>query len=279
MVRAQLTGLYVYPVKSMKGISSDNAELTETGLLHDRRWMVVRGDGRFVTQRNESRLALVNTALGADGVVLSMRGHGSVAIPFESRGGAAVHTQVWQDPVEAMDEGDEVADWLTAALGSSETLRIVRLAPGFRRRLTRPERFGAGTTTQFADAAPYLVANESSLEALNRELVRQRHAPVPMNRFRPNIVLRGLEPFAEHGMAALSGDGWRLALVDHCERCLVTTIDQDTAERNKAREPYLTLRRITPVPGAKPAPGFAQNAKLDMGQAATIRVGAEVSVH
>jgi uncharacterized protein YcbX len=279
MGTALLTALHVYPVKSMRGISLDEAVLTETGLRHDRRWMVIRAGGRFVTQRNEPRLALVRTRLEPDGVVLSFDGNGSITLPFVSRGGAAVDTRVWQDPIEAIDEGDAVADWLTAAMGNRQRLRIVRLAPGFRRSLKNPRRFGPGTTTQFADSAPYLVANEESLDALNRKLQTQGHEPVPMNRFRPNVVLRGLEPFSEHRMAGLSGDGWRLALVDPCERCVVTTIDQQTAERDPAREPYLTLRRINPVAGTETAPAFAQNAKLEAGAGATIRLGAEMSVH
>jgi uncharacterized protein YcbX len=279
MVSAQITGLFVYPVKSMKGIPANRSVLTEAGLLHDRRWMVVNGDGRFVTQRNQPRLALVETRLESHGVVLSLDGHGSVAISFESAGGARVQTKVWKDSVEAVDEGSEIADWLTRALGAREPLRIVRMAPGFRRRLTQAERFGENTTTQFADTAPFLVANEASLEALNRDLESNGHKPVPMNRFRPNIVLRGPGPFSEHQTAALTGDGWRLAMVDHSKRCIVTTIDQETAERNPAHEPFQTLRRINPAPGPKGEPAFAQNATLEIGEGATIATGAEVSLH
>jgi hypothetical protein len=279
MGTARLTGLYVYPVKSMKGVRLDEAELTATGLRHDRRWMVVRADGRFVTQRQEPRLALVATRFEPEGVVLSLDGHGSIALPFESAGGAPVRTQVWKDPVKAIDEGEEAAAWLTAAVGGKHPLRIVRMAPGFRRTLARPERFGPATTTQFADAAPYLVANEGSLDALNGELRARGLEAVPMNRFRPNIVLSELEPFAEHRLAAVSGDGWRLGLVDRCERCVVTTIDQETAERDPGREPYLTLRRINPVPGNPPAPAFAQNAVLESGEGATLAMGAAIRVH
>lgn len=278
MVSAQVTGLFVYPVKSMKGIPADRAVLTETGLLHDRRWMVVNGDGRFVTQRNQPRLALVKTRLESNGVVLSLDGHGSVSIPFESNGGAPVQTKVWQDSVEAVDEGNEVSDWLTSALGARERLRIVRMAAGFRRRLTQAGRFGEDTTTQFADSAPFLVANEASLEALNRDLETNGHEPVPMNRFRPNIVVRGPAPFAEHQAAALAGDGWRLSMVDHCKRCVVTMIDQETAERNPAREPFQTLRRINPAPGPKGEPAFAQNATLKRGAGAIIATGAKISL-
>ena len=277
MVSGRVTGLFVYPVKSMKGIPVDRAVLTEAGLLHDRRWMVVNADGRFVTQRNQPRLALVQTRIESDRVVLSLDDHGSVSIPFESAGGAPVHTKVWQDPVEAVDEGNQVADWLTGALGARDRLRIVRMAPGFRRRLGQAGRFGDGTTTQFADSAPFLVANEASLGALNRDLESNGHEPVPMSRFRPNIVLHGPAPFSEHQTAALTGDGWRLAMVDHCERCVVTMID--TAERDPAREPFQTLKRINPAPGPKGAPAFAQNATLESGEGEVIATGAEILLH
>ena len=213
------------------------------------------------------------------GVELSLDGHGSVSIPFEFTGGKPVQTKVWQDPVEAVDEGDAVADWLTYALGAGDSLRMVRMAPGFRRRLQQAERFGEDTTTQFADSAPFLVANEASLEALNRELESNGHPPVPMNRFRPNIVVRGPTPYSEHQAGALAGDGWRLAMVDHCERCVVTMIDQETAERDPAREPFQTRRRINPAPGPGGAPAFAQNATLDSGEGAIIATGAEIFLH
>jgi uncharacterized protein YcbX len=273
MNELHVTGLYVYPVKSMKGIALDETVLTDKGLLHDRLWMVVRPDGRFVTQRGLPRLALVTTRLDDEGVVLSMEGHGSIAIPFQSSGGGSVRTKVWGDECEATDVGPLVSQWLTDALESPETLRIVHMAEGFKRPQGQPERYGADTTTHFADSAPFLVANEASLAALNSELAAGGHEPVPMNRFRPNIVVRGLEPFTEHRARELAGGNWSLRLADHCERCLVTTIDQQTAQRDPAREPYMTLRRINPVPGSKPAPAFAQNAVLGSGNGQPIAVG------
>jgi uncharacterized protein YcbX len=278
MNQPMVTGLYVYPVKSMKGIAQEQAILTPKGLRHDRIWMVVRPDGRFVTQRDLPRLALVNTQLEADAMVLSMEGHGSIALPFDRSGGTAVVTRVWRDECRTADEGPRVARWLTRAMDSEQELRIVRMAAGFTRPQSQPQRFGSDTTTHFADSAPYLVANQASLNELNRELQTQGQAAVPMDRFRPNIVVDGLEPFGEHHVASLSGAGWRLAMADRCERCLVTTIDQQTAQRNPAREPFMTLRRINPMPGPKPAPAFAHHAVLDSGDGQQIHTAASIRV-
>jgi len=273
-----LSGLFVYPVKSLKGIPLREAELTGKGLLHDRRWMVVRPEGRFVTQREEPRLALVHTRLDEHGVTLWREGNGSVFLPFDRSGGAAVRTRVWGDDCEAEDEGEEAARWLTTAIGGETPLRLVRMAAGFQRPPNAAARFGADTRIDFADAAPLLVTSEGSLEALNRELLTGGHAAVPMNRFRPNLVVRGLAPFAEHGLSRLAGDGWEISLVDHCERCLVPTVDQQTGVRDPAREPYLTLRRINPAPGPKPAPAFGINAKVANGAGRRLAVGAAVTV-
>jgi uncharacterized protein YcbX len=177
-----------------------------------------------------------------------------------------------------VDEGPEVSRWITDAVGSGEALRIVRMAPGFRRRQSQPERFGEDTSTLFADSAPLLLANETSLAALNDELQAGGHDPVPMNRFRPNIVIRGLEPFEEHRSAMLSGNIWSLRLADRCERCVVTTINQQTARRDPAREPYMALRRINPVPGPGAGPAFGQHATLDTGEGRFITVGEAVTV-
>ena len=273
MEQARVTGLYIYPVKSMMGIALDEAVLTPKGLEHDRRWMVVRPQGRFVTQRDEPRLALIRTRLDAGGLTLSRDGHGSIFVPFEFSGGPRLQTRVWNDNCSVEDEGDEIARWLDDAIGDNQGLRLVRMAAGFQRSLAATDRYGEGTTTDFADSAPYLVASESSLDALNIELESRGRPPVPMNRFRPNIVLRGLPPFAEHRAGRLEGDGWSIRLVDHCERCLVTTVDQATAQRDPAREPYETLRRLNPAPGDKGAPAFAQNAKLGSGAGACITAG------
>lgn len=278
MNKLQVSGLYVYPVKSMQGIAVDEAVITAKGLQHDRVWMVVRPDGRFVTQRGLPRLARVHTRLDATAAVLSFEGHGSITLPFDSSGGRVVETRVWGDDCSAQDEGAAVSEWLTEALQSPEVLRIVRMADGFTRPQNQPDRYGPGTTTHFADSAPFLVANQDSLDELNRELEAGGHRRVPMDRFRPNIVVRGMEAFSEHRAGELVGADWRIRLADECERCLVTTIDQATAQRDPAREPYLTLQRINPSTSPKRLPAFGQNAVLGSGEGQRIRVGAPCTV-
>lgn len=270
---AVVSALTVYPVKGMRGIELESARLTPTGLARDRAFMVVRGDGRFVTQRDCPRLALIGTALDGDGVTLSRHGYGAIRVPFDREDGDRVQTQVWKDPCEAVDQGAAVSRWLSEALESPDALRLVAMAPGFRRPQGKADLLGAGTHTLFADAAPFLVASEESLEALNSELLTRGFDAVPMDRFRPNIVVRGLPAFAEHRAGLWLGKGWSLRLCHPCERCIVTTIDQDTALRHPQREPYRTLAEINPVPGSDSAPAFGQNAVLADNVETEIAVG------
>jgi len=273
MSQLKITGLNIYPVKSMKGIALDQARLTATGLRHDRLWMVVRANGRFVTQRDIPQLALVHTSLNEDGVTLSMGGHGSIAVPFYLFDGGSIETEVWGDVCETVDQGEDISRWLTRALGSEDPLRLVRMNPGFTRPQNHAEILGEETTTDFADAAPFLVANEASLDSLNSVLESNALQSVPMNRFRPNIVVQGLEPFAEHELAGLAAERYQLKLRAPCERCVVTTIDQDTAEKDPQRQPFKTLATINPMPGKDKAPAFAQYATLAGGAGQWIELG------
>jgi uncharacterized protein YcbX len=273
MSDAIVTALIVYPVKSMRGIPLDSATLTERGLQHDRQFMVVRQDGRFLTQREEPGLARIETGLLEAGIRLSLPARESIDVPFRERGGERVRARVWRDDCEALDAGRIVGDWLTEVLESSEPLRLVQLAPGFRRPQSQPEKLGRNTTTAFADAAPLLLACEESLTALNAELEQRGLQPVPMDRFRPNIVVRGLEAFAEHALKALAAAEYRLRMCHPCQRCVVTTIDQHSGLRHPDWEPYRTLRDLNPMPGKPSAPAFGQNAVVAAGIGRRIRSG------
>ena len=129
------------------------------------------------------------------------------------------------------------------------------------------------TTTDFADGAPMLLANEASLDRLNSVLESNSEQSVPMNRFRPNIVVKGLEPFAEHRLGTLSAPDYQLKLCFPCQRCIVTTINQDTAEKDPGGQPFKTLQKINPMPDGNKAPAFGENVILTHGHNESIAVG------
>jgi len=269
----RVTALNLYPVKSLRGIPLREAELTPRGLRHDRRWMLIDDQDRFVTQRDLARLALVTQRLDEQGVWLSTPGQDDCHVPFDDGDGERITTSVWGDTCEVVDCGDAPARWLDAALVHKRSLRLVRMAPDWLRPQRHPEIMGAETRSLFADGAPYLVASDDSLRALNEELIERGVPEVPMNRFRPNVVVTGLPPFGEHREALLENGEYALRLCYPCERCVVTTIDQDTARRDPNRQPFRTLRDINPMPDRAPAPAFGQNSALEYGAGAVIRVG------
>lgn len=274
----EITGLTVYPVKSMKGIALESTVLTPQGLEHDRRFMVVRDNGAFVTQRDMPLMALVHTALEPGGLVLSRDGFGQVFMPFDSEGGERIHTRVWKDPCETTDQGEVISNWLTECLESAEPLRLVSMARDYIRPQGKPDKLGEKTQTLFADAAPFLVANQDSLARLNQELVSRGNEAVPMNRFRPNIVISGLPAFDEHSTDWLQAKNFTFRLCYPCQRCVVTTIDQATARKNPDWEPYKTLCDINPMPDKRTAPAFGQNAVLDAGAGEIVRRGDQLSI-
>lgn len=272
-MKIEVSALYVYPVKSLAGIALDQARLGPQGLAHDRRWMLVREGGRFVSQRENAALALLRCQLDDRGLTLLADGLSPLRLDDDGLEGHRVPVSVWKDQWEALDAGDRAADWVTRATGSAEPLRLVRMTDDVRRPQGRPDRYGEATTTGFADGAPYLVASTASLACLNAALVASGKAAVPMNRFRPNIVLEGLEAFAEHGIRTVDGPGYQLSLCDPCERCVITTIDQATGRPDPGREPFVTLARLNSMPGKPRSPAFAENAVLTSGDGQQIRVG------
>lgn len=267
-----IRSLHVYPVKSLRGIERERATLTAQGLAHDRSWLILDRDDRFLSQRRLPAMARVTTALTREGLRLEAAGQAPLDIPFAVPDGQRRSTQVWDDPCEVVDEGDVAARWLAAALGEEHGPRLVRMAADYRRPQPRPDRYGAGTTVQFADTAPLLVTNVASLAALNERLAADRHQSVPMDRFRANVVVEGLAAFAEHRISALQGPGYRWGLRYPRERCVIITMDQATGERAEPEQPFATLKRLNPMPG-KPGPAFGELAVVEAGTGATVAVG------
>ena len=230
-----LAGLHVYPVKSCRGIALEEARVTETGLEHDREWMVVAPEGRFLTQRELPRLALVGTRLEQRSLWLSAPHAAPLEVPLD-HDGIPAEVVVWRDRCAARDAGDAAARWLGDLL--DRQVRLVRFDAAHHR---QSDPAWTGTTrayAKFADGFAMLAISTASLADLNARLPQ----PLPMNRFRPNLVLDGLPPYGEDTLGEFRvGDQVRLRAVKPCTRCAITTTDQDTGEVDGV-EPLRTLK-------------------------------------
>ncbi len=272
-MNACIERLHVYPVKSLRGYETECAELTPTGLRWDRQWLVIDGRGRFLSQRAVPAMARIRTSVTPSALVLERDGLPACEIALELQDGVGFTTEIWGDRCEVVDQGDAAAGWLARALGEGHAPRLVRMAPGYDRPQKRPDRYGQATTTFFADTAPFLVVSTGSLAALNRALADDGLTPVPMNRFRGNIVVEGLEAFAEQSAKTLTGPAYRLGLRYPRERCVVTTIDQQTGQKDPGDAPFATLRRINPMPDNPMGPAFGMLSVLESAPGVMTRVG------
>jgi uncharacterized protein len=275
--------LFVYPVKSCGAIALDRAQLDVKGLEWDRHWMVVDEAGRFVSQREYAAMARIVPTFVDDGVRLTMEGmNEALDLPFAPRGDEArVQATVWSDTFAALDEGDHAARWLTQALGVP--VRLVRFAPDVTRLASKKWTNDEEVPTQFADGFPILVTSEASLAELNARLEAKGARPVPMTRFRPNIVVGDIgEAFEEDFIDTLAidsttgGEQIVLRFVKPCARCPITTIDQQTGERDAQwpSEPLDTLQVFRADPRVDGGLTFGQNAMVVTGAGERIAVGA-----
>lgn len=274
----QITGLNIYPVKSLQGVGLASARLTPRGLAYDRNWMVVDGDNRFVTQRELPPMARVSARLTDDALVLEHPDTAPMAVELALSDQPRLAVTIFRDQCEALDEGDQAAEWLSAVLGR-QGLRLVRF-PDDERRNVEPEWLrGEQAHTAFPDGYPFLVTAEASLAALNERLAAKGLDAVPMNRFRPNIVVDGGTPFAERDWDELLAgeDDWRIGIRKPCKRCRVVTVDQESGTTPAIREPLKTLAEMATQPGLKGA-FFGQNAILLAGDRHTVRIGDPVTV-
>lgn len=229
----QVSELYIYPIKSLGGISLDRATLTDRGFEYDRRWMLVDADGRFLSQRELPQMALLQA--GVDAAALSVRHKErkdcSIEIPMEASGESCEVT-VWDDRCKGLYVDTRVDEWFSDIL--SFRCRMVYM-PDSSRREVESGYARNGEITSFSDAYPLLMIGDASLKDLNSRL----EVPVPMNRFRPNIVFTGGEPFQEDKMKHFRIGDISFFGVKPCARCMITTIDQSTAAQGK--EPLKTL--------------------------------------
>lgn len=262
-----LESIFVYPVKSCAGLSLQKAVLTPFGLQGDRQYMVVGENGTMLTQRANAKLALIQPEFTASGLSLSFPEQGAVRV--EAMEGRNKTVKVWKDSVDAIIAQDNVNQWLTYVLKSDVPLYLVKFDPNAIRMPGSVDRFGK-TGRHFADAAPILVANNESLLHLNRALKAQNKPEVAMSSFRPNLVINGLKAFDEHKLSSISvPNGEHIICVDHCERCLVISINQSTGKKRDNIVPFHELANINSMPNKK-KPAFGVNSVLQWKDASTV---------
>ena len=265
-----LSALNVYPVKGLKGIALEEARCTERGIEHDRRWMVVDAQGGFLSQREHPRMATIWTAIEAGRLELSAPDAEPVDVPLRPIEGAPVRATVWNSECDAIAPSPEADEWLSGRLGLP--CRLVYM-PDATRRESPPRHLGPGHLVGFADAFAYLLTGESSLAELNGRLVAKGHAAVPMNRFRPNLVVAGAGPFAEDGWTDIRIGSASLRAAKPCGRCQVTTTDQATGEL-RGPEPLATLATYR----TRGDYGITFGVNLVTVETGVVRVGDAVSV-
>ena len=230
---ALVSALYIYPIKSCRGIRVPEWPVVARGFAADRRWMIVDSHGKFVTQRELPQLALVDVALDAERIRICAPGQPELVLPLAYESGESRTVEVWRDRslgvVHALGSA-----WFSDYLAGPHELVYM---PEHHQRAVNPARAKPGDIVSFADGYPFLVISEASLSDLNSRL----EVPLTMERFRPNIVVSGTEPFAEDDYARVQIGDITFRGVKRCERCVVTTIDPITGERGK--EPLRTLAK------------------------------------
>lgn len=259
-----LSEINVYPIKSCRGFSTPSWSLEDEGLRLDRRWMLVDENGMFITQREHPRLALVSIIAETDQLRIHALQMHELVVPFSKNSPSTLHVTVWDDTVEAAVVSDKASLWFSNFLGTS--CQLVAMTERTNRLVEQEYAFNQETVS-FADAYPILLISEASLEDVNTRLP----APVGMNRFRPNLVVRGCTPFAEDSWKVIQIGGLRFKVVKPCARCVIPTVDPATGE--KGIEPLRTLAAFRSVNNKVL---FGQN--LLPANTGTLRVGDEVTI-
>ncbi len=274
-ITARIQRLFVYPIKSCAGVELGEAVLTETGLDLDRAWMVVDAQGEFVTQRELPRMALIRPQLKVHEVVLRAPGMLALHLQIDAVEEPA-QVRIWSDLISAYDMGPIAAQWFSDFLG--RPLRLVRFDPEHRRLSSRQWTDGVDALNQFSDGFPLLVLSQASLDLFNEKLSSSGHAPVGMERFRPNLVLSGLHAHDEDRVALLEISAAVPVLlkpVKPCSRCPIPDIDPGTAEIDPAVGG--TLRSYRSNERLNGAVSFGMNLIIVQGIDQTLKVGQTVT--
>ncbi|PZX50232.1 MOSC domain-containing protein [Algoriphagus chordae] len=226
--------LYIYPIKSLGGIRVTEAKVEERGFELDRRWMLIDESGKFISQRAFPLMAMLHVEIGADSLSVYHISKPAelIQIPIEDEGHEISEVKVWDDKMPARLVSTEIDDWFSAILNMN--VRLVKMPLSTERKVD-PKYAVNGESLSFADGMPYLLIGQKSLSDLNTRL----EDPLPMNRFRPNIVFSGGEAFVEDSWKKIQIGELDFQVVKPCARCVMTTVDQDTGF--KGTEPLKTL--------------------------------------
>ncbi len=236
-----VSSLHTYPIKSCKGLNHAAISLDRKGMVGDRRLLIVDEHGRFLTQRELPAMVHIAATFTAEG----MRLEAPAMPPLEllltdipDADHALMNVVIWQDSIEAVSQGRAAAEWLRTFLNVS--CQLVAMERNVRRIVDQTYAPRPDDETSFVDGFPLLLISEASLDDLNSRLQTRGEQPIPMNRFRPNIVVSGCEAFAEDRWKQLRIGGIVFNVVKPCGRCIITTTDQETGVRGK--EPIATLK-------------------------------------
>jgi uncharacterized protein YcbX len=270
-----ISQMFIYPIKSCAGIEISESPLLHTGLLYDREWMIVDQEGQFVTQRQIPHMVWITPRLTAEALYLSAPDHQEVRVAFDAVG-TSKQVTVWRDTLMGDDMGDAVAAWLDAFLAvPGKRFRLIRFSPQASRLSAKEWTGDLKAPNMFSDGFALLVVTQRAIDVLNERLVAEGFEAVDMLRFRPNLVLEGLDAHTEDELSNLllhtAAGMIDLRLVKPCGRCPIPNIDPYTAtstpEVMETLSAYRRLGRMHDVIC------FGMNAIVQSGAGQTLRVG------
>jgi len=244
----QVTDIYIYPVKSLKGIPLSESKTGLRGFKYDREWMITDSDYQFLTQREIEAMATITVSIAKDFLLLQSSNGNELKINLNAQREESVQVSVWDDICDAYDEGEDASYWLTDELGfwQGKTLRLVRFCSDRKRPVPTKYLHGREAESAFSDLFPYLITSWDSLKRLNEGLKENGKQEVTMARFRPNIVVSDIASIENKtSLDLISQDGnYEFGLRKPCKRCKITTINQDSGQIIDFKEPLSTLTSL-----------------------------------
>ena len=272
----QVTDIYIYPVKSLKGVRLKEAETGLRGFKYDREWMITDSDYQFLTQREIEAMATITVSIAKDFLLLQSSKGNELKIDLNAKREESVQVSVWRDTCNAFDEGEAASYWLTDELGywQGKTLRLVRFCSDRKRPVPTKYLHGREAESSFSDQFPYLITSWDSLKKLNEGLRENSKEEVTMARFRPNIVLNDIVSIENQTSLNLTykEGNYEFGLRKPCKRCKITTINQDSGEIVDYKEPLSTLTSLH-FNSENYGAFFGQNAILLSDQECIVSVG------